>query len=707
MNAVAERVLDVEGLRVGFRTREGRDFYPVDDVSFSVARAGVTGLVGESGCGKSMTALAILGLVPAPGRIESGRVTLNGRELRTLAAGEMRKARGLEIGMVFQEPMTSLNPVFTIGYQIAETIAEHHGVGKDAARKRALELLELVQMPDARRRIDEYPHTLSGGMRQRTMIAIALACEPSLLIADEPTTALDVTVQAQLIELLMSLKTDLAMGILLITHDFGLVREMCDETVVMYAGRVAEAGATTSVLEAPQHPYAEGLLAAIPRLAAVKGSRLGVIPGSVPAAGTQITGCRFAPRCEYAFDRCATEPPLFDIRDGRLVRCWLNEDGLRAVKARPLPVHRRISEGRAGRPLLEARGLVVGFPVRSRMLRRTVGLVRAVDDVDLEIASGETLALVGESGCGKTTLGRALLRLIEASEGELTLNGRDITKIRGRALRKARSEMQMVFQDPFGSLNPRMTVGDIVREGLRVHKIAERRDTRRLVREVLERVGLDAHSANRYPHEFSGGQRQRIGIARALVVRPKLIVADEPVSALDASVQAQILNLLADLQDEFGFSYIFISHNLAAVAHLSDRIAVMYLGKVVEVGEVERITRSPAHPYTQALLSAVLDVDDVGPRNRIVLKGDVPSPVQPPSGCRFRTRCFLAQELGEENGLCAREVPPLTKLSSNQAVACHFTDEAIAARVQRLAHERLDETTTTSVTPPRAFVQDV
>lgn len=585
----------------------------VDDVSFAV-RAGETyALLGESGCGKSMTALSLMRLLPDAGRIVSGSVRLSGRELLAVTESEMRQVRGCDMAMIFQEPATSLNPVLTVGLQIGEVLARHTDLAAAAARNRAVDLLDAVGIPDARRRLDEFPFQMSGGMKQRAMIAMALAGEPELLIADEPTTALDVTIQAQVLDLLNRLQVQRGMAVLLITHDLGVVARMAQRVGVMYAGQLIEEAPRALFFGAPRHPYSHKLFAALPS-ARRRGSELETIPGSVPSLSRQFSGCRFADRCSEAWQRCRSEMPNWhDVGEGHRVRCHLYGPGLaradvgepiRVVDSMPSPV------ANAAAPLLAVQGLKVHFPVRRGLLQRAHGYVKAVDGVDLTLSSGKTLALVGESGCGKTTAGKAILRLIDPTAGTIMFRGEEIAVRSRRSLRPLRRSLQMIFQDPYASLNPRMRVGDIIAEGIAALRLEADTGTRReRVTALLQQVGLEGDMLGRYPHEFSGGQRQRIAIARALAVSPQLLVCDEPTSALDVSVQAQILNLLKYLQASLGLSYLFITHNIAVVDYLADEVAVMYLGRIVEGGSAEEILRTPRHPYTEALLSAVPRVD--------------------------------------------------------------------------------------------------
>ena len=655
-------LLEVRALRTHFATDAGIA-RAVDGICFSVEEGETVGIVGESGCGKTVASLSIMRLVPdPPGRILPGAsIRLGGRELLELPEREMRRVRGREVAMVFQEPMTSLNPVLTIGDQIREVLVLDGRLGRRSARQAAVRLLGEVGIPDAGARYAEYPHQLSGGMRQRVMIAIALALEPAVLIADEPTTALDVTIQAQILDLIAKLKARRKMGVLLITHDLGVIAEVSDRVLVMYAGQIVESGTVEEIFRAPAHPYTRGLLASLPQASAT-GKRLRSIPGFVPDAAAWPEGCRFRARCPHAWEKCGEPPPLFprDERgaEGR-VRCWLPGEPQRASGEPPVavPSAATTARGRAevrtpgpavpgdGAPiLLRVRGLRKYFPQRGGLRRRNRPVVRAVDGVSLDIRRGETLGLVGESGCGKSTAGRAILRLIEPTDGEVHFGGEDVRSMDATALRRLRRRAQIIFQDPFGSLNPRMTVAEMLGEVLGVHGLAreDRAGRRERIRALLDIVGLLPGHADRYPHEFSGGQRQRIGIARALSVEPDFIVCDEPVSALDVSVQAQILNLLRDLQREFGLTYLFISHDLAVVEHVSDRVAVMYLGRIVETATVDRLYREARHPYTLSLLSAIPRPEPRGTRRdeRILLQGDIPSPVDPPPGCPFHPRCW-------------------------------------------------------------------
>ena len=663
-------LLRVESLQMFLDSAAG-PVRAVDDVSFEVEPGGTFALIGESGCGKSMTALSLMRLLPDAGRVRGGRVLLNGRDLLALTEAQMREVRGGEMAMIFQEPATSLNPVLSVGRQIGEVLARHGALRGAAASRRARELLDAVGIPDARRRLEEYPFQFSGGMRQRVMIAMALAGDPALLIADEPTTALDVTIQAQVLELLGTLQRERGMGMLLITHDLGIARQLASRVGVMYAGELVEVASRVDFFAAPKHPYSIRLFAALPRPDR-RESALETISGSVPSLTTMFSGCRFAPRCPRAWSRCREEIPAWHgAETGHAVRCHLYDAAdaqiVRDGPAATVPAEESAfpSQPAEAAPLIEVDDLKVHFPIRQGVFRRAVGWVRAVDGVSLGLTSGRTLALVGESGCGKTTVGKAILQLLKPTGGSVRFRGEELTTLPAARLRRLRGEMQIVFQDPYASLDPRMRIGDIIEEGLSALGQGETPSARaRRTVEMLERVGLSATMLGRYPHEFSGGQRQRIAIARALAVAPRLLVCDEPTSALDVSVQAQILNLLKELQGALGLAYLFITHNIAVVEYLAHEVAVMYLGRIVERGAVEEILREPKHPYTEALLSAVPRLDADGRREAIVLKGDMPSPSQPPAGCHFHPRCPRAMPQ------CAVAYPPETRLGDMHRVRC-------------------------------------
>ena len=664
----------------------------VGNVDLRIERGETLGLVGESGCGKSMTGLSIMGLLPPGGRVVSGSIKLDGRELVGLPEPEIRKIRGNEIAMVFQDPLTSLDPTKTIGYQVAEPVRLHRGASQAEALERAAEVLALVGLPRPRERLEQYPHQLSGGLRQRVMIAMALACEPKLLIADEPTTALDVTIQAQILALLDELKARLGMAMLLITHDMGVIAGHADRVNVMYAGRLVETAGTGPLFSRMHHPYTQALLASIPRLDQDSSQRLLSISGLPPDLSNPPGGCRFAPRCPRATDKCrAEEPPLAGPAMDHLFSCWHPVDGpIASAAAAPAPqaaltVTERPAAGSpaakqaaaqagaqageaAAAPLLQISNVVREYPVTHGVLQRRSGAVHAVSGVSFSVAAGETFGLVGESGCGKTTIGKMVVALERPDAGSVTLAGRPVTSLRGRELRRYRRNLQLMFQDPYSSLDPRMRVGAIIREPLAIQRIGSRKEQQGRVFELLSEVGLPRNAVERYPHEFSGGQRQRIGLARALTLSPQVIVADEPVSALDVSIRAQVLNLMKRLQADHGLTYIVISHDLAVVKYLADRIGVMYLGKMVELGPAADIYATPAHPYTAGLLAAipVPEPETARAQRKAGVSGELPSAVTPPSGCRFRTRCPFAQER------CAAEEPALREFGPGHVAACHF-----------------------------------
>ena len=718
-----EKLLTIEGLKVHFETREGV-VKAVDGIDLAVPRGRTVCLVGESGCGKTITGRSVLQLVDPPGKIVAGKIrwsrgvgpdqspsqspeTAPGTsraeiDLATLdpRGEDIRAIRGRRIGMVFQEPMASMSPMYTVGTQLMEAIRLHHALSKREAYERAVGLLRQVRVPQPERRMDSYSFELSGGLCQRAMLAIALSCDPALLIADEPTTALDVTTQARILDLLMELKESRSMAMLFITHDLGVVSEIADDVSVMYLGSIVEAGSVEQILAHPQHPYTQALLRSVPTMGAAD-ARLPAIRGMVPHPNDRPDGCPFHTRCDSQVpglcDRIS--PPTVDLGRGQLVRCHLHDSAGRSAAAAAgvnveLIVNPRLSDRqyRSGATsstattapaahevvaLLDLQDVTVHFPVRrGGLFGRTIGHLRAVDGVDLTIRSGETVGLVGESGCGKTTLGRCILGVVRPTAGSVryrpgTGESVDLATLPTRALRQYRGEIRMVFQDPFSSLNPRMTLLDLVGEPLRNCGIARGSELQDRVAHMLTKVGLRPEYMRRYPHAFSGGERQRINIARALVTQPRLVVADEPVSALDVSVRAQIINLLEDLREEFDLTYLFISHDLSVVEHICDRAAVMYLGKIAEIAPTAELFRAPRHPYTEALLSAVPVIDTQRQRSRVVrLAEDLPDAMEPPPGCRFHTRCPHRREQG-----CDSDVPPLRELAEDQHVACHYADE--------------------------------
>jgi peptide/nickel transport system ATP-binding protein len=605
-------ILEVHNLKTVLDTAGGR-VRAVDGLDFELRKGECFALVGESGCGKSMTALSIMRLLPEAGRIADGSAMLGGVDLMALPEAAMRAVRGRRVAMIFQEPSTALNPVLTVGRQITEVLERHSHAGKKEAREKAIALLEAVGVPDAERRFGEYPFQLSGGLKQRVMIAGALAVDPEVLIADEPTTALDVTIQAQILELLLKLQKERGMTLLLITHDLAIVAQMANRVAVMYAGEIVELAERDAFFSAPQHPYSQKLFAALPS-SRQRAGQLAVIRGQVPSLTRSFDHCRFADRCDFVFERCRVEAPrLLEPAPARFVRCHLREEGLAPPRQIPLSDTKNQNEAESGTErslLLQVDDLKVHFPIRRGILKRTVGYVRAVDGVSLELREGRTLALVGESGCGKTTTGKAILQLVAPTSGRVFFRGKEISGKTRRELRPQRAAMQIIFQDPYASLNPRLRVAEILLEGMRSLGVGADDAARfSLLETLLAQVGLPPEALTRYPHEFSGGQRQRIAIARALAVEPKLIVCDEPTSALDVSVQAQILNLLRSLQQRLGIAYLFITHNIAVVDYLAQDVAVMYQGKIVERGPVDEVLRRPQHAYTRTLLAAVPTVD--------------------------------------------------------------------------------------------------
>jgi peptide/nickel transport system ATP-binding protein len=680
--------LTATGLSVTFTTPDGR-VAAVRNLDFQLGEGETLGIVGESGSGKSTVALAVLGLLANNAKV-SGSVNCMGTQLVGLSEDKFAKIRGETIAFVPQDPLSSLNPAFRVGWQVAEAIWTRRKVSKEQANRRAIELLDMVGIPEPARRAQSFPHEFSGGMRQRVVIAMAMANDPKVIIADEPTTALDVTIQAQVLEALKAARDETGASLVLITHDLGVVAGMADRVMVMYAGRAVETGPSDEIYYQSRMPYTLGLLGSLPRLDADSRGPLRPIPGSPPSLLNLPVGCSFAPRCPLVFERCLHEdPPLRDVTsadhraachrsaelDGVGVELfsptWTDTgDGVRGqVAARdPAAAPARAVEDRT---VIEVTNLVKHFPIRGgRLIRHQVGEAHAVCEVSFNLRERETLGLVGESGCGKTTTARTVLQLIQATSGSVRYDGTDLTKLSRRQMRPLRQDVQVVFQDPYASLDPRMPVGEIVAEPLRVYNRWDRTSGPARVAELFSLVGLNPEHRNRYPHEFSGGQRQRVGIARALALEPKVMVLDEPVSALDVSIQAGVVNLLEELQQRLGLAYLFIAHDLSVVRHISDNVAVMYLGKIVEMGTRAQVYDRPSHPYTQALLSAVPVPDPMveRERTRILLTGDVPSALAPPSGCRFRTRCWKAQSI------CADEEPPLVERGQGHPVACHFAE---------------------------------
>jgi peptide/nickel transport system ATP-binding protein len=681
-------LLQVQDLRIEFAIRQGVATV-INDLSFSLHSGETLGIVGESGCGKSVTALAIMGLIPSPpGRVASGSILLESENLLDADENRLRQVRGNDISMIFQEPMTSLNPVFKIGHQIAETIRIHQGLDRQAAHARAVEMLQAVDIPAPKSRANEYPYQLSGGMRQRVMIAMALACNPKVLIADEPTTALDVTVQAEIFDLLKDIQKRTEAAIIFITHDMGSIAEMADRVAVMYAGRKVEEGPVEKLLINPKHPYTKGLIACVPHLEKNPSRErrpLAEILGVVPSLLLRDKGCPFAPRCKYAMSKCKEAMPReFDQGKGHKVACWLEEA---PRGANPDPDHRieesKESKTKTERPLtgvvprnktpedilLQVKNLKIHFPRRRKHPFARQSLVHAVDGVSFKIRRGTTFGIVGESGSGKTTTALGIMRLVNITSGRLFLGNEDITHIKGAALRHLRRRLQFIFQDPYSSLNPHMRAGAIVREPMDLLKVGEKLNRDSQVEKLFTNSGLRPEQRAYFPHQFSGGQRQRIGVARALASQPDLIVCDEPVSALDVAIQAQMLNLLCTLQQEFNLTYLFISHDLGVVQHICDEIAVMYLGRIVEQADRISLFKHPLHPYTWALLSAVPSAKpgEEKTRERIRLKGDPPSPIDPPPGCRFAQRCPFAETSAD----CWSQMPRLREIQNGHKVACH------------------------------------
>ena len=694
-----DNLLEINDLQVHFFTNEGT-IRAVDGATFAIPRGKTICVVGESGCGKSVTARAILQVIDPPGRLVSGQMLFRPDLATTLdlaamppRSAPMRALRGKEIAMIYQEPMSSLSPMYTIGNQIMEAIRWHLPVSKPEARTMTIEALAKVGIPRPHELIDAYTFELSGGMRQRAMIAMALVCQPKLLIADEPTTALDVTTQANILDLIRDLQAEMGMSVLFITHDLGVVAEVAHEVVVMYLGTVVERGAVEAIFADPKHPYTRALLRSIPRAANTRvnrGARLDTIHGAVPHPLSRPPGCAFHNRCAFAVaGKCnVIAPPAVHLADGRDVRClaYLAEHQISLEQAdrrqsvtmamAPDPQTPPAVLGQADlRPLLTVKDLKMHFPITSGFFNRVTGHVKAVDGVSFTVYAGETLGLVGESGCGKTTLGHCLMRLYKPTAGTILYGAHsdltDLATLSEQALKRYRREIRMIFQDPYASLNPRLPVLEIIGEVLKVNGIAQGKELEAQVRAIMDKVGLSPHDLRRYPHAFSGGQRQRIGIARALASTPRLVIADEPVSALDVSVQAQILNLLKALQTEFALTYLFVSHDLNVVSHISDRVAVMYVGKIVELAPTAQLFQHPQHPYTEALLSAVLRPDprQKSSTTRIHLEGSVADPANPPRGCAFHPRCRYAK------ADCRQEMPPLRTTHAGHLVACHFAEQ--------------------------------
>ncbi len=672
---MVEPVLEVTDLAVSFPSEEGR-VTAVRGLSYQVTAGEALGIVGESGSGKSVSSLAVMGLLPPQAKV-TGSIRFQGRELLGRSDSELSQIRGRRIAMVFQDPLSALTPVYTVGDQVAEALLVHGTLSRQAAGGRAVELLDLVGIPDAARRAQAFPHEFSGGMRQRVVIARAIANDPDLIIADEPTTALDVTVQAQVLAVLATAREVTGAGIVLITHDLGVVAGFADRVQVMYAGRTVETGPVDDIFSRPRMPYTRGLLGSIPRVDA--GPRVALVPieGQPPSTVALPAGCPFAPRCPLVIDHChTTEPDLLPLSATHQSACHRSDyrvlDADRGNPGRD----ESVLHPERGAAVLRVERLVRHYPVlKGAILRRRVGTVRAVDDISFELRERETLGLVGESGCGKTTTLMEILNLAAPSSGRIEVLGTDVSALDRRRRRQLRRDLQVVFQDPIASLDPRLPVFDVLAEPLSTHGMP-RTEIRRRVPELLRLVGLGPDHASRYPAEFSGGQRQRIGIARALALDPKVLVLDEPVSALDVSIQAGVINLLEELQARLGLAMLLVAHDLAVVRHIADRVAVMYLGRIIEIGPVDAVYNAPQHPYTQALLSAIPIPDPVKERarDRILLTGDLPSPADVPSGCRFRTRCFRYTALTPElQSRCEQEEPAREQRgAAEHEAACHY-----------------------------------
>ena len=713
-NALPEKkddvpVLEVKDLKVTFPSEDGA-VHAVRGVNFTLRNGEVLGIVGESGSGKSVTSMAVMGLLDEGAKIE-GSVKMYGTEILGRSDAYMSNVRGKVLSMVFQDPLSALTPVYTIGSQLVEALQIHQKMTDKQAEVRAVELLGLVGIPNPEVRFKSFPHEFSGGMRQRVMIAMAIANDPDLIIADEPTTALDVTIQAQILELLRTLQKETGAAVIMITHDLGVVAGMSDKVSVMYAGRVVESGPVDDVFYRPHMPYTIGLLGALPRPDAKSDSALATLDGNPPSMLQVPTACPFAPRCPMAVAACLDGEPDLEvlpaaalaIEDERVAEAGedrgpdadlphraacirqaeIAEKGWHYKDIYPIPrdtdrmVGRR---GRAGREnILELKDVVKTFPLmKGAVFKRQVGTVHAVDGISFRIKAGETMGLVGESGCGKTTTLLEILDLQAPEGGTIVVLGKETGGLGRSGRKEVRRDLQVVFQDPMASLDPRMPISEILAEPLKYNGYSKKQIQERTA-ELIELVGLERAHLNRYPRHFSGGQRQRIGIARALALEPKLLVLDEPVSALDVSIQAGVINLLDELKAKLGLSYLFVAHDLSVVRHIADRVAVMYLGVIVEKGDVEEVFRAPQHPYTQALLSAIPVPDPrlERSRERILLSGDLPSPADPPSGCRFRTRCPLFKLLPEDKQqLCIDERPELKPRegSFDMQTACHYPE---------------------------------
>lgn len=669
-------LLEVEDLSVTLKLAEG-DLTAVSNISLSVEKGETLGIVGESGSGKSISSLAVMDLLPKGTVRKASKMRFGDTDLLSVTPSQMAALRGNRIAMIFQEPMTSLNPVYTIGRQMTELLMLHKHVSRTEARDRAVELLEKVGITAARSRLSQYPHQLSGGLRQRVMIAMMLMCEPDLIIADEPTTALDVTIQAQILTLLRSLQREMNMAMIIITHDLGVVARVSDKVAVMYAGQIVETGKVDEVFRSPLHPYTQGLLESIPIPGEISpGEELGSIPGLVPSLKTNFRGCRFANRCSQAFENCHTTlVSLNETAPGRQSRCLLTREAatqaFRAGKGpkEAAPTGYGADVDMSGAAVLSARNAECVFRIKPNMFAQPKQL-RAVDGISLDLHRGEVVAVVGESGCGKSTLARMLLGLRNPSSGSITLNGEDISGLSN--VEKSR-RVQSIFQDPYSSLNPRRTIGEIIRRPLQLHGSGTAAEQQETVETIMERVGIPRRLYHNYPNQLSGGQRQRVAIARALILKPEIVVCDEPTSALDVSVQAQILNLLLELREQMQLTYLLITHDMAVVEHIATRVVVMYLGRVVEIADARTLFDSPQHPYTKALLGSVLTPEPDADVPDIELGTSYPNPIDPPSGCTFHPRCPVATDL------CKRSAPGLRHIGRTETACHNVAAEVIAA----------------------------